>query len=1219
MGLSTSLFAGISGLERHQQRLDVIGNNLANVNTYGFKQQRVLFQDILYQTIRPGIAPDADNGGLNPSQIGVGVDLAVIDTNFNQGSFETTGIDSDLAIDGNGFFVLRSGEQHRYTRDGAFSINTEQKLVNPGSGMYVQGWNLRRDNTGTATVNTGGALSDVVIPLGSGRMARATSKVEFNGNLNNAGTISTSGSLLNSQRLFSTKTGDTEISSGAIDIKNVYMKDPAGGVDNVRLFKGTGSDGTDNTVLRNGDLITVQLVKGARSLEAIFTYGIKDTVNNTSGDLGPDGMPDPGTEHYDGTTLNDFTSWFNTAFGLVSVEDSGASKDTNAAHGVDGDNPNDMVDMGKGGANPFTDETDASGYNLVLSAKGGTGLTGETAIATPAVPKAAIENSTRQYSIVAGSAGDVGVANSYIDIDGDGAFSRDKDIVLEGVQSYVVTGNSTVSLGAVPFGSTSLNKVLKAFDTSVDNSDMYIDVGDNGVYDKGVDPIIRGAFSQNVFNAVKVVDSKTPAAADGVTTLVVTHDGTNLGITKGMFFSITTVATPVVYTVVSVTENSSGDTEVTLDKAENAVDGALTAAVMAAGVTYQGAALVRAGYTATSSTAAGSTLLTNLNVPVAIQHPTTGMYVGKSFYTTVVDNEKGAAGAQVIEGDAKVMITQAPARIGATVAITVGTDVNNLAGVAYRTLTVSAADLALLRTGQTIMRNNTLYTIVKKDSTANVITFDKADATGTDFANGDVLDFNGIVYIDADNSGTQPEVIYRVRNDMDDSATATSGSLFIDLNKDGVKDNTDLVVSSGTTIRNLAAYSDDAVVFTSTTTGLVYRKVPTKYDTTNMTVYLDKMNKGTLDEPEFKLVKVPAANSGAANNIWVLDEDGDGQADSGENTVVSTTAITGTMTGDTATINLPSASSLNSVRTGSGRIQIRGNTGTVNALSDISFISGADKTERTIFQNNSLTNGTDNASSEAAAASGESVVQNIVVYDSTGKSHDVAITFVLDRKTNDKSEWTWFAECADAAQQTGFFPSIDPRGAAPGINVGTGKVVFDNFGRFLRAEPSTPLISIPLEGSNTDSALQIKPNFSIITGFASSSGSELDVRSQDGYASGTMDSYSVGTDGKITGIYTNGMRETVAQIALASFTNPDGLTRDGANMFSVSANSGNAMVGAAVTGDRGAIRSKTLELSNVDITTEFTNMIITQRAYQANSRVITKSDELLQELLQIVR
>ena len=241
-----------------------------------------------------------------PSQLGAGVDISAIDTDFSDGELETTGIASDLAIEGNGFFVLDNQGQQVYSRNGAFTLSSDRTLVN-AAGMAVQGWNQTRDNAGNSSVNTGGAISDVRIPVGDNRIARATSEVVLNGNLNNAGdAVAGTGTIFNSQRLFISETGDTEVASGAVDLANIYIKDPAGGVNNVLLFQGSGSNSTTTGILANGDQITVQLNKGARPLEAIFVYGENDLVNNVTGDLGLDGNPDAGIEHYDGTTLNDF-------------------------------------------------------------------------------------------------------------------------------------------------------------------------------------------------------------------------------------------------------------------------------------------------------------------------------------------------------------------------------------------------------------------------------------------------------------------------------------------------------------------------------------------------------------------------------------------------------------------------------------------------------------------------------------------------------------------------------------------------------------------------------------------------------------------------------------------------------------------------------------------------------------------------------------------------
>src|SRR3954452_2497747 len=119
--MANSLLTGVTGLRAHQQMLDVVGNNLANTNTTGYKSQRVRFSDLVYQTLNPGQgATDGASGGVNPQQVGLGVKTAAIDVNLQQGALETTQNVFDLALQGNGFFVANDGSQNRYTRAGAF-------------------------------------------------------------------------------------------------------------------------------------------------------------------------------------------------------------------------------------------------------------------------------------------------------------------------------------------------------------------------------------------------------------------------------------------------------------------------------------------------------------------------------------------------------------------------------------------------------------------------------------------------------------------------------------------------------------------------------------------------------------------------------------------------------------------------------------------------------------------------------------------------------------------------------------------------------------------------------------------------------------------------------------------------------------------------------------------------------------------------------------------
>lgn len=178
--MGMAMLTAVTGLQSHQRRLDVIANNIANVNTVGYRSSRVLFQDLFSQLLRGGSAPVGNFGGSNPQQVGLGVRIASIDVNHQQGSLLSTGVSSDLAIQGNGFFVLSDGQKTAYTRDGSFDLNSNGLLIDPATGMRVQGYIA--DDTGV--VNTDQPPEDISIPIGSAGIVRSTTNVYLIGNLN---------------------------------------------------------------------------------------------------------------------------------------------------------------------------------------------------------------------------------------------------------------------------------------------------------------------------------------------------------------------------------------------------------------------------------------------------------------------------------------------------------------------------------------------------------------------------------------------------------------------------------------------------------------------------------------------------------------------------------------------------------------------------------------------------------------------------------------------------------------------------------------------------------------------------------------------------------------------------------------------------------------------------------------------------------------------------
>ncbi len=164
-----SMFAGVSGMKSHQQMMDVIGDNIANVNSSGFKASRVMFQDTLSQMMRDGSAGAAGTaGGTNPAQVGLGVKLGAVDAVMTQGAIQSTGRPSDLAIQGNGYFPLKMADgTTAFTRSGSFEVDSNGSLVDPSGGMLL-------DTAGQPIVVPAGSRSFSIGPDGKVSSVGAT-------------------------------------------------------------------------------------------------------------------------------------------------------------------------------------------------------------------------------------------------------------------------------------------------------------------------------------------------------------------------------------------------------------------------------------------------------------------------------------------------------------------------------------------------------------------------------------------------------------------------------------------------------------------------------------------------------------------------------------------------------------------------------------------------------------------------------------------------------------------------------------------------------------------------------------------------------------------------------------------------------------------------------------------------------------------------------------
>ena len=276
MGLFNAFYTSLSGLNANSHTISVTGNNIANMNTTGFKASQTVFETEISQNLDSGSAPTGQSGGTNPTQVGLGVRLASVSRDFTPGALQLTGSNTDLAIDGNGFFVVNADGQTLYTRAGAFQRN-RQSMLTTANGALVQGYGVDADFN-----VVDGVLQDISIPIGSMTIAETTADVRFTGNLNAAGDVAANASQVESATLYSNAAGTIPAVIG----------------DNlVNLFDATGA-----ALFNNGDVVhlTDMTRGGATITEKTFEVG---AVNTT----GSDGF---------GTTLTQFLDFFEDILGI---------------------------------------------------------------------------------------------------------------------------------------------------------------------------------------------------------------------------------------------------------------------------------------------------------------------------------------------------------------------------------------------------------------------------------------------------------------------------------------------------------------------------------------------------------------------------------------------------------------------------------------------------------------------------------------------------------------------------------------------------------------------------------------------------------------------------------------------------------------------------------------------------------------------------------------
>jgi len=306
--MTFALSAGVSGLQAHQKMLDVAGNNLANVNTAAFKSSRITFSELLSETVRKASQPTTSIGGTNPMQMGSGVGISGVSPNMTQGNIINTGNPLDLAVEGEGYFVLNDGQQNIYTRAGTFAVDADSTLINPATGYRVQRIGSEGEIDGFQIPGDG----NVHVPYDVAMPASATSQIEVSGNLSSDSSFSTPRKQIIGSNISYTYDNGT---SSALTTE----------IDHLDQFSGGGESDGQLSVGESGTIT----ISGYHQDGTAFSSGLTFTVNpdTTLGDF---------VDHLNNNVLSDAAASLTN--GQIRItDDTGAYSRTDLALSYSGD------------------------------------------------------------------------------------------------------------------------------------------------------------------------------------------------------------------------------------------------------------------------------------------------------------------------------------------------------------------------------------------------------------------------------------------------------------------------------------------------------------------------------------------------------------------------------------------------------------------------------------------------------------------------------------------------------------------------------------------------------------------------------------------------------------------------------------------------------------------------------------------------------------------
>ena len=1129
-----SLYNAVSGLDVNQKAMDVLGNNIANVNTIGFKMGRAVFQDLMSQTLIGGKTPTDSRGGINPRQVGNGVYLAAVDNIFAQGVVKSTQSTTDLAIQGAGFFVVRGegvGENY-YTRAGDFNFDNTNTLTTP-SGYRVQGWMADPD---TGVMNKQVGVGDIVLGTNYQVMKpKESTEINMSGALDTVAEAST----VTYGKLLTQATGKQDIGT-MLSSKGAAM-DLAEG-EKVRISARPSlytamSELSDE----NGTAL------GISELNGNVTFRINGSTYSLNYSSLSGGTPSDGKY----TSIEDFIQEVNNIFAQATREHVGSAQNTSGT--------------------PIATMTFKDGMFAIEANYGHEfeiqGISGSSQLAKILSPLATTYKAGKtEYSSTISYQKEVAYKEDFTSIE------ELTNRISNSINGGVVPGGFTAEFLDNDFG------LREGEGISFPNITIYDPAGANNLtlnigpftYTNTVNPSVPGQFH--------TIQELGRLITDAVNQEL---QGQNIGgvpVTNSISFGLD--GNKLSFSVTGSNFDMSFG-EATLQRAPGSTQDPNTYLKMVFDNSFN-------TYEDSTGTVSPK-ILNGVQSTLDVQEIS-----GKG---RIVYNYQDTPDNTLVDLDTDTMYMQDEERLVFYVdgqnPIILEYDNTGVPGTQVPAATAVFTNAAtLVTTLQAALRargyTNANVTLVG-DGTLSI---EHGGAGGN------------LIFSRIETTAKTPFLKEMLSGSLVGQTITAGETLTVSANSDIAKNITGLTITKANKgeIFNENMFAEG----TSDTLGLgksiTSERFLTTADETTLMMNLFNENGNYMNFVENQST---LEFKGSINGEEIVNN--------GYFSIGATSTIADYMLALEKFIDLNGGhNTFDNVTMENGVMKVTGEKGARNNIDYLSITAtGGTQDSNNIFNN--AMQGT------VTAATGGIAYKTMEIYDEQGNKHNVNFTFSLWNE--ELNEWRMEIETDDPLNDVAINGASQNELILRFNADGTLSHMYDRFTVPTKVIANPTLRFSAANGTNTINPIALNLGTAGANDGLSiaANGGGITRASTDGYTVGDLKQTMFNPAGELVGTYSNGQTRVLAQVALATFVNDRGLEKVGDTMFQATGASGQATIGEPITGDRGEIAASMLENSNVDLSTELVNMITTQRAYQSNSKVISTSDEMIQELLNMKR